>query len=127
MKSAINILMWLKDNWLTLVIDLILIAEIIKQIYVFMNKSKEQKIEIIKAKINEIMLNYVKQAEEDYQDVAKAGALKRAQVIQQLYTDYPELSTVINQEEIINYLDESIDNALKTLREIIKENSTEEV
>lgn len=127
MKSAINILMWLKDNWLTLVIDLILIAEIIKQVYVFMNKSKEQKIEIIKAKINEIMLNYVKQAEEDYQDVVKAGALKRAQVIQQLYADYPELSTVINQEEIINYLDESIDNALKTLREIIKENSTEEV
>jgi hypothetical protein len=119
--------MWLKDNWLTLVIDLILIAEIIKQVYVFMNKSKEQKIEIIKAKINEIMLNYVKQAEDDYSDVVKAGALKRAQVIQQLYTDYPELSTVINQEEVINYLDESIDNALKTLREIIKENSTEEV
>ena len=65
-------------------------------------------------------------AEKDYQQYAKAGEIKRSQVIKQIFDDYPVLERVVDQDALIALIDTEIDNALKTLREVIKETKKEE-
>ena len=49
------------------------------------------------------------------------------EVIDQVFVMYPILSKVTNQEEIIAFIDEAIDEALKTMRKIFEENKELEV
>ena len=56
----------------------------------------------------------------------KAGQIKRAEVIDVIYTKYPILSKVANQEALIAFIDKAIDDALKTLREVVEQNKVSE-
>lgn len=56
----------------------------------------------------------------------KAGSVKRAQVIEEIFEKYPILSKVTDQEALISWIDETIDDALKTMREVFTENKTVE-
>ena len=49
---------------------------------------------------------------------------KRQEVLSvvKIYKEYPILAKVVNQEELVKWIDEQIDNALPTLRDIIKQN-----
>ena len=87
-------------------------------------RKNSEKIIIAKTHIKETVLKLVTDAEEDYQEWVKAGAVKRAQVIEQIFLTYPVLSKVTDQETLIIWIDETIDNALETLRNIISENTT---
>ena len=58
----------------------------------------------------------------DYKDWAKTGSIKRSQVIQKIFEDYPILSKISDQKYVINWIDEVIADALKTLREITAKN-----
>ena len=63
-------------------------------------------------------------------DYKSAGAIKRSQVIDEIFKTYPILSKVTDQEELIAYIDQLIDEALETVREIVRtdeEAATEEV
>ena len=82
-------------------------------------KTKEEKIAIAKRQIHEIALSLVTKAETDYTDWNKAGKIKRSEVITQIYDKYPVLKEVLNQEELVAYIDAEIDNALKNLEEVI--------
>ena len=73
-------------------------------------------------KIKETMLDYVSLSEDKYSEWKEAGSLKRAQVIKQLYVDYPELSSIYDQDELIKKIDEMIDSALPELRKVINQN-----
>lgn len=119
-------LAFVNDNWTMIAAIVVLIGSICKKAYDFFNKSQEEKIEIAKAQINEIMLMLVTEAEQDYLQWVSAGPVKRAQVIDQVFAMYPVLSKVTNQEEIIAWIDEAIDNALKTMRKIFEENKETE-
>lgn len=67
-------------------------------------------------------MKLISDAEVDYEDWNKAGSIKRAQVIQKIFTDYPVLSKVANQEELIKWIDTMIDESLKELRKIVAQN-----
>ena len=69
------------------------------------------------------MLQLVTEAEISYEEWTKAGNIKRAQVIQIIYEKYPILSKVADQNEVIGWIDKTIDDSLKTMREIFKENT----
>ena len=73
------------------------------------------------------MLKMITDAEVDYEDWNKAGSIKRSQVIKEIFKEYPVLSKVTNQEEIIQFIDDAIDNSLKELRKTIEENKAEPV
>ena len=49
-------------------------------------------------------------------------SIKRAQVIDELFANYPILSKVTNQEDLIKWIDDVIDESLITLREIVENN-----
>lgn len=133
MNGFVTFLNFIIDYWMLIVSAIIVIAGGIIKLKDFFSKSKEQKLEIAKKQIKETILWYCSNAEIDFDEIAKSGSIKRSQVISQLYAEYSILSTIADQEAVIAFIDEAIDEALDVLRGIIKENensfviNTEEV
>lgn len=120
-----NFLQFINDNWTAIVIIIALgvsIAIKVKNLFV---KDKDGQIEIAKAQIKQIVLKLITDAEVDYNDWQKAGSIKRSQVIQKIYTDYPILAKVTDQDMLIAWIDNEINDSLKELRKIVAENATE--
>lgn len=118
-----NFLEFINQNWTTLIIIAGLIIAIVKKAKSYFSKSDEEKIEIAKQQVKEIILKLISDAEVDYEEWKKAGSIKRSQVIKEIFIEYPILSKAVDQEELINWIDEMIDESLVTLREIVKENN----
>ena len=121
MDGIRNFLQFVNDNWTSIVIILGLCVALYEKIKAFLSKSNAEKIESAKAQLKEVMLKLITDAEVDYESWNKAGSIKRSQVIQKIFSDYPVLSRVTDQQEIINWIDTSINDALKTLRKIVAE------
>lgn len=117
-----NFLQIINDNWTTILVIIGLLLALWKKIDSYRKLSTDQKIAIAKKQISENILKLITQAEKDYSEWEKAGSIKRSEVISEIYKQYPILAKVVNQDELIKWIDEQIDNALPTLREIIKEN-----
>lgn len=122
MAGLKNILEWINNNWTFIVVILGLLIGIVEKLRVYLKKSNAEKIEQAKNEISNIILKMITDAEEDYADWVKAGEIKRAQVIEQIFTQYPILSKVTDQKALIDWIDKIINEALTTLRDIISEN-----
>lgn len=117
-----NFLQFINDNWTSIIIIISLIIAIVQKTKSYLSKSNDEKIASAKSQIKEVILKLISDAEVDYEDWNKAGSIKRAQVIQKIFTDYPVLSKVTNQEELIKWIDTMIDESLKELRKIVAQN-----
>lgn len=122
-----NFLQLINNNWTTIIVIIGLALAIFKKAKSYFSKSDDEKIAIAKKQITETMLKMITDAEVDYEDWNKAGSIKRSQVIKEIFKEYPVLSKVTNQEEIIQFIDDAIDNSLKELRKTIEENKAEPV
>jgi len=121
-----NFLQLINDNWTSILVIIGLLLALWKKIELYSKLSTEKKIEIAKKQISENILKLITQAEKDYAEWEKAGSIKRSEVISEIYKEYPILAKVVNQDELIKWIDEQIDNALPTLRDIIKQNEKED-
>lgn len=124
MEGLQKFLQLLNDNWTSILVCIGLVIGIVKKTQDYMSKSQDEKIEIAKKQIQTTILKMISDAEVDWQEWSKAGSIKRAQVIKQIYEEYPVLSKVVDQKALIEWIDEQIDSALDTLREIVKTNET---
>lgn len=115
-----NFLEFLNTNWTTLAVIIGLLIGLYQKISVYLKKSNEEKVAIAKQQIREIMLKMISDAEYDYEDWNKSGAIKRSQVIKKIYEMYPILSKIVNQEELIEWIDGEIDASLGTLNDIVE-------
>lgn len=120
LNGITNVLKFLNDYWTAIVIIIGLVIALVQKIKSYVSKSNEEKIQIAKEQINQIVLKLVSDAEDNYADMDGAGSIKRSQVIEQIYSQFPILSKAVSQEEITEYIDEAIDTALDTLRDITK-------
>ena len=120
-----NFLQIVNDNWVTICVICGLLLMLIKKVKEYISKTDEEKIEYALSTIRETMLKFVTTAELDFDQWKSAGSIKRAQVIDELYAKYPVLSKAVDQEKIIQMIDEAIDAALPTLREVIKKSGKE--
>ena len=118
-----NVLMLINNHWTEITILIGLALLLYKKIRAYLAKSKEEKMEIALKQAREIILDRVTAAEIDYANWKKAGAIKRAQVLDEIFAAYPILGKITNQEEVIKKLDEYIDEARETLREVIETNT----
>lgn len=117
-----NFLNFINEHW-TMIASIITVCVVIaNKIKAYIGLSQDKKIEIAKSQISEIMLMLVTKAEVSYIEWSKSGEIKRSEVIDQVFAMYPILSKVSNQEEVITWIDEAIDDALKTMRKIFEEN-----
>lgn len=120
-----NFLQFVNNNWTTIVIIISLLVALYTKIKSFASKSTEEKIEVAKKQIREICLKLITDAEIDYENWNKAGSIKRAQVIQKIFAEYPVLARVTDQEALVAWIDETINESLKELRKIVIENTQE--
>lgn len=124
MKSLQNFLMFLNDNLISILVSIGIVIGLVRKVLAFLNTSNEEKIELAKKQIQTAILKMISDAEVDWQEWSKAGSIKRSQVIKQIYDEYPILTKVVDQDALIKYIDEQIDGALDTLREIVKTNES---
>ena len=120
MKSIVNFLMFVNDNFVSILVCIGLIIGIVSKIKNYLSKSNEEKVAIAKQQIREIMLKMIADAEYDYEDWNKSGAIKRSQVIKKIYEMYPILAKAVNQEELTAWIDKEIDASLGTLNDIVE-------
>ena len=114
--------MFINNNWVTIVVLIGLVVGVVQKVMVFVKNKEDAKVEIAKAQAKETILHMVEQAETEYSDWNKAGQIKRSEVVGKIYKEYPILSRVVDQEQMIAWIDEAIDNSLVTLRAVLKEN-----
>ena len=122
MEGILNFITYLSENWSVILVCIALIIGIAKKTIKFFSLSEEKRIELAKKQISEVILRMITEAERDYQMWISAGAIKRAQVIEEIYARYPILEKVADQESLIAWIDEEIERALVVLREIIEKN-----
>ena len=113
-----NFLNLINDNWTSIIVIIGLCVFIKNKASDYFKKSDDEKIAIAKDQLKNIILQKITEAEKDYAEWSKAGSIKRSQVIEEIYKEYPVLQKVVNQEELVKYIDELIDSALPELRKI---------
>lgn len=121
-----NFLMLVNEHWTEIIVIIGLALALYKRVKGYLGKTNEEKIEIAKVQIKETVLRLVTDAEMDYKEWVKAGAVKRAQVVEEIFMMYPILAKVTNQKELVAWIDDIIDEALETMREIFAENESQE-
>lgn len=124
MEGIKNFVEFIVENWTSIVVVLCVIFLIVARVVSFFRKSKEERVEIVKAQLRQGILKLVTDAEIDYLDWTKAGAIKRSQVIQQIYADYPVLEKFADQDGLIDWIDKMIDEALRTVRAVVEQSTT---
>lgn len=122
LTSIQNALMFVNDHWTQIIICIGLVIAIYQKAKDFCEKSTEEKIAIAKKQIQTRVLELCTQAELDYDEWVKAGEIKRAQVIGEIFDMYPILNRVTDQETLIAEIDDYIKQALVTMREVFSEN-----
>lgn len=121
-----NFLSFVNDNWTTIAVIISLLVTLVRKIMAYLKQSEEKRIEIAKAQIRETILKLITDAEVNYDEWNKAGSVKRSQVIQEIFKEYPVLSKVVDQAELIEWIDNQINTSLKELRKIVaQQNKTE--
>ena len=116
-------LQFINDYWTSIMIIISILASIYVKVKTFMKKSKEERIVAAKMQSKEIVLKLVADAELEYGDWAKAGSLKRSEVIQRIFENYPVLSAITDQKTVINWIDMAINDSLKELDKVVSENT----
>lgn len=119
MKAITNLLTWLNENWSAIVVIIGLLLALYQKIKNYLKKSEAEKIAMAKEQLSEIMLKLVSDAEEDYEEYHQAGEIKRAEVLNIIYEKYPILAKIMPQAQLVEWIDEQIDLALETLRDIL--------
>ncbi len=122
-----NFLLLVNENWTAILVCIGLAIGLFKKIKDLIGKTDKEKIEIAKIHIRESMLKMITDAELNFEEWNKAGSIKRSQVIQKIFADYPILEKVVDQDELIKWIDDAIDESLVTLRDIVTQNKKEEL
>lgn len=122
-----NFLTFINQNWTSIAVIIGLAIAVAKKVAAYFSKSDEEKIDIAKKQIRETVLKLITDAEQDYEEWKLAGSIKRAQVIDEIFANYPILSKVSDQKELIAWIDDAIDDSLVTLRKIVEENRKQDV
>ena len=136
MQSVLDLLRFLEANWATLVAIATalfgLYQAVKREVKNWKAKSEEEKEAALKAAqekaiqearkaLEAIVLKWCADAEILWADSgSKLGPVKRSEVIAACFEQYPILLTVTDQDELMEYIDKLINQALETVRKTIR-------
>ncbi len=118
-----NFLELINQNWTLITVIIGLGLLVFRKIESYLSLSDEEKIKLALEQVRITALKMVTDAEIEYDEWVKAGSIKRSEVIDCIFEKYPILSKVTDQEDLIKKIDDIIDEALITMREVIEENT----
>lgn len=117
-----NFLDLINQNWILITVIIGLGILVFKKVKSYVSLSEQEKIDLALEQIRITALKMVTDAEKEYDKWVKAGSIKRAEVIEKIFKDYPILSKVTNQETLIKNIDNIIDEALNEMRKVFETN-----
>lgn len=117
-----NFLDLINQNWTLITVIIGLGILVYRKIKSYLSLSEQEKIDLAIERVRITALKMVSDAEQAYDEWVKAGFIKRAEVIDQIFKDYPILSKVTDQKTLIETLDNIIDDALEEMRKVFSEN-----
>ena len=115
-----NFLDLINQNWTLITVIIGLGILVFKKVKSYVSLSEQEKIDLALEQIRITALKMVTDAEKEYDKWVKAGSIKRAEVIEKIFKDYPILSKVTNQETLIKNIDNIIDEALNEMRKVFE-------
>ena len=123
MDGLLNLIALIKEHYAEILVGVALVFGIAYTVYDFLTKNKgrvkEATIELAKKQVKLIALKLVSDAEEEWG--SDTGKIKRSQVIEAIFDRYPILRQVTDQDALIEWIDEIIDQALIEMHEILDE------
>ena len=117
-----NFLDLINQNWTLITVIIGLGILVFKKVKRYASLSEQEKIDLALEQIRITALKMVTDSEKEYDKWVKAGSIKRAEVIEKIFKDYPILSKVTNQETLIKNIDNIIDEALNEMRKVFETN-----
>ena len=117
-----NFLDLINQNWTLITVIIGLGILVFKKVKSYASLSEQEKIDLALEQIRITALKIVTDAEKEYDKWVKAGSIKRAEVIDKIFKDYPILSKVTDQETLIKNIDNIIDEALNEMRKVFETN-----
>ena len=118
-----NFLELINQNWTLITVIIGLGILVYKKIKNYISLSEQEKIELALEQVRIAALKMVTDAEISWSEYKKSGSIKRSEVIKRIFDEYPILNKVTDQEELIQMIDNIIDESLKTMRDVIEENT----
>lgn len=120
MNGIANFLTFLNDNWTLLLTIGGAVAGIVIKTRSWFAKSKDEKIAAAIEALRVSMLSLVTEAEKEYG--GGTGSVKRSQVLQKIFEQYPVLAQAVKIDDTTKLLDSMIDDALVEMRELLENN-----
>ena len=117
-----NFLDLINQNWTLITVIIGLGILVFKKVKKYLSLSEQEKIDIALGQIRITALKMVTDAEKEYDKWVKAGSIKRAEVIDKIFKDYPILSKATDKETLIKNIDNIIDEALNEMRKVFDTN-----
>lgn len=117
MDSIRRTVSFIIDNWSAIATVICIIIAVSLRIKSFMRLSKEDREKAAWDAVKKIMLALVSSAEKEWG--SKTGAIKRAEIIQQIYKAFPVIKEQADQQAVERRLDELIDKSLCEMRDIL--------
>lgn len=115
-----NFLYLIENNWTLILVVVGLSLKIGRDIKKYLKLSEQEKIDLALANLKEIMIVLCTEAELGWSEYKKSGSVKRAEVIDRIFKEYPILLKVTNQEQLIKDIDKLIDEALVEVRKVVE-------
>ena len=127
MAGIVNILDTINNYWTYILIIVGIVIYMANYYKKYQAMTEEEQlderkrlVDLALSKVKEILPSLVALAEEDWNHLEKSGIIKRSQVVNNIYEQYPILKEYTNQAWLTKKIDEYIDAALKDIRNITR-------
>lgn len=121
MTSINNTLGLIENYWSMIIIIIALVVLTIEEVKKYKAMTREQRIEAALSVVKGELLKLMSDAEIEWSEYKKSGALKKSQVLKEIYTQFPFLQDYINQDELVTKITEMIDAEMENMNKILKE------
>ena len=113
------------ENWSSVVVVICVFILIYFKVKSFLKLSKEDQKKAILSVVKKYILNLMADAELNWEDYKKAGKAKSAEVIDNIYKQFPELVTLADQEAVLATIQSFIEANMEELRKIMESKKEE--
>lgn len=119
MKEAI---VFIKDNLSTIMIIIAFIYGVYLKVKATKASTPEEvfqaAVDSAKAALKKTLLAYVSKAEKEWEEVKKSGKIKESDVFRKIYSEFPVLAQVVDQDALIAEISDMIDEALVEMKKV---------